>query len=293
MAKLFFVEGPMKGQTLQLDGEIYFVGRSPNNDIQINDDTVSRRHLKIFKLMNSYFVEDLKSKNETFVNGKPLKPGQSVQIDDKDLVSLGRTQLHLVEAPSLNPFDRLSRTASEVEEKPETKSKVKEKRVWSNREVRIVQKAVELLKVPLPLQAYLERMLDILLEALPRFDRAAILLFDEEGEQIKEVFSKAREADYKGKIGYSRTIVEQVLKNRDPVVIQHFYYEGPANDAEEGDTQEIKSVLGVPIICNEKLYGVVYMDGLEGPRAFRKGDLLTVRTLSDLTTFTLEKHQKG
>ena len=208
MAKLSFVEGPMKGQTLPLDGEIFFVGRSPNNDIQIDDDTVSRRHLKIFKMMNSYFVEDLKSKNETFVNGKALKPGQSMQIDDNDLVSLGRTQLHLLETPSLNPLDLLSRSAPEVEEKPETVSEAKERRAWSNREVKIVKKAVELLKVPLPLKAYLGKMLDILLEALPRFDRAAILLFDEKGEQIKEVFSKSREPDYKGKIGYSRTIVE-------------------------------------------------------------------------------------
>jgi pSer/pThr/pTyr-binding forkhead associated (FHA) protein len=293
MAKLYFVEGPMKGQTLPLDGEIFFLGRSSNNDIQINDDTVSRRHLKIFKLMNSYFVEDLKSKNETFINGRALKPGQSMQIDDNDLVALGRTQLRIVEAPPLNPFDQLSRTASESEEKQETESTAKEKRVWSNREMRIVQKAVELLKGPFPIQTFLGKMLEVLLEALPRFDRAAILLFDEKGEQIKEVFTKPREEDYKGKVGYSRTIVEEVLKNRDPVVIQQFSHEGLVSDSEEGDTREIQSALCVPIIGNEKFYGAVYMDGLEGPRAFRKGDLLTVKALADLAAMALEKHRKG
>jgi hypothetical protein len=35
------------------------------------------------------------------------------------------------------------------------------------------------------------------------------------------------------------------------------------------------------------------MDGLEGPRAFRKGDLLTVKALADLSAMALEKHRKG
>jgi len=149
------------------------------------------------------------------------------------------------------------------------------------------------LKGPLPIQTFLGKMLEVLLEALPRFDRAAILLFDEKGEQIKEVFAKPREEDYKGKVGYSRTIVEEVLKNRDPVVIQQFSHEGVASDSEEGDTREIQSALCVPIIGNEKFYGAVYMDGLEGPRAFRKGDLLTVKALADLAAMALEKHRKG
>jgi len=293
MAKVYIVEGPMKGQTLQLDEEVVFVGRSSNNDIQINDDTVSRRHLKIFKLMDSYFVEDLKSKNGTFINGKALNPGQSMQVDDNDLVSMGRTQIRLVETPSLNPFDDLSRTTFENEEGQETGSAENEKRAWSNREVGIVQKTVGFLKAPLPLEGFIRKLLEILLETLPRIDRVAILLLDEKGEQIKEVFAKPRRADHKGKVGYSRTIVQEVLKHKDPVVMHHSAHDGPASDSEDGDTQEIQSAMCVPIISNEKLYGAVYMDGLEGPRAFRQEDLSTVKTLADLAAMALEKHRKG
>jgi hypothetical protein len=292
MPKVYIVEGPMKGQTLQLDGELFFVGRSSNNDIQITDDTVSRRHLKIFRLMSSYFVEDLKSKNGTLINGKALNPGQSMQVDDNDLVSLGRTQIRLVETPSLNPFEDLSRTSFENEKKQETGSIEIEKRAWANREMGIVQKMVVLVKEPLPLEGLVEKMLILLLEILPRTDRVAILLFDDKGEQIEEVFSKPRQAEHKGKIGYSRTIVEEVLRNRKPVVMQHGTHDGPASDSEDGDTQEIQSALCVPILSHETLYGAVYVDGLEGPRAFRNEDLLTVKTLADLAALALENHRK-
>ncbi len=292
MAKLYFVEGPMKAQTLQLEGELFFVGRSSNNDVQIKDDTVSRRHLKIFRLMNSYFVEDLKSKNGTFINGKALSPGQSMQIDETDLISIGRTQIRLVEHSSSAPSDDLSRGLFENEEKRETESTEKEKRAWSTREVGIVQKTVELLKVALPLREFFERMLEVLLETLPRIDRVAILLFDEKGEQIREVFAKPRNEGHKGKVGYSRTIVEEVMKNKDPVVMQHVSHDEPARDSEDGDTMEIQSALCIPIISNEKLHGSVYMDGLDGPRTFRKEDVLTLKTLADLTALELDKHQK-
>jgi pSer/pThr/pTyr-binding forkhead associated (FHA) protein len=293
MAKVYIVEGPMKGQSLQLDGELFFVGRSSSNDIQINDDTVSRRHLKIFRLMSSYFVEDLKSKNGTFINGKAVNPGQSMQVDDNDLISMGRTQIRVVETLSFNPSADLSPTAFENEEKQETGLIDIEKRSWSNREMKIVQEMVDLAKDPPPREGLVEKALGILLEILPRVDRVAILLCDEKGEQIEEVFTKPRQAENKGKIGYSRTIVEEVLKNKTPVVMQHGSHDGPARDSEDGDTQEIQSALCVPILSNESIYGAVYVDGLEGPRAFRKEDALTVKTLADLAAMALEKCRKG
>lgn len=293
MAKVYIVDGPMKGQTLRLEEEVLFIGRSSNNDLQINDDTVSRRHLKIFRLMNSYFVEDLKSKNGTFINGKALSPGQSVQVDDNDLISMGRTQIRLVETPSLNPFEDLSRGVVENGGKRETRSAEKEKRAWANREVGMVLRTVELLKVPLPLEGLVGKVLEILLQTLPRIDRAAILLLDEKGEQVQEVFVKPRREDQKGKVGYSRTIVEETLKTKDPVVRQHYVHEGPETDSEDSDTREIQSAMCVPILSSKKVYGAIYLDGLEGSHAFRKEDLLTVKTLSDLAALALERHRKG
>lgn len=76
MAKMIVIEGPAKGKTFDLTGETLFLGRSPKNDIQIIDRNVSRNHLKIFRIMNALFIEDLKSLNGTFVNGEFLKPGE-------------------------------------------------------------------------------------------------------------------------------------------------------------------------------------------------------------------------
>ena len=57
MAKLHILDGPAKGHAFDLDGEIAYVGRSPANDVLINDTTVSRKHLKIFKIGRVFFIE--------------------------------------------------------------------------------------------------------------------------------------------------------------------------------------------------------------------------------------------
>ncbi|MEJ2725496.1 MAG: FHA domain-containing protein, partial [Deltaproteobacteria bacterium] len=95
MAKLQILDGPAKGQSFDFNGEILYVGRSPSNDVQINDTTVSRKHLKIFKIGRVFFVEDLKSRNGTLVNGGPLKPGDSVQIDEGDVIAMGASVMRL------------------------------------------------------------------------------------------------------------------------------------------------------------------------------------------------------
>ena len=69
MSKIYIVSGPDKGRSFDIKGDTICIGRSPGNNIQIKDKSVSRKHLKIIRRGDKYFVEDLKSKNGTFING--------------------------------------------------------------------------------------------------------------------------------------------------------------------------------------------------------------------------------
>ena len=44
------------------------LGRSNNNDIVLKDPYISKRHFRIVKDENEYFIEDLNSSNGTYVN---------------------------------------------------------------------------------------------------------------------------------------------------------------------------------------------------------------------------------
>ncbi len=81
MTTLFVLNGPAKGRSFPLRQGAIFLGRSLDNDIRIEDKTLSRKHLRILKKGDRLFITDLKSRNGTFYGSGFLNPGISVEIE--------------------------------------------------------------------------------------------------------------------------------------------------------------------------------------------------------------------
>ena len=67
------------------------LGRGEECDVIIPHSSISREHVRIKKLKPGYVIFDLKSKNGTAVNGRPivenlLKDGMAVKIGDIEFV---------------------------------------------------------------------------------------------------------------------------------------------------------------------------------------------------------------
>lgn len=87
---LKFSEGE-QGQPLSADLErrnTVVIGRSLDCDIVINDKKASRRHCRLTRGDTGFVLEDLSSKNGTYVDGERitasviLKPSQTFKIGD-------------------------------------------------------------------------------------------------------------------------------------------------------------------------------------------------------------------
>jgi pSer/pThr/pTyr-binding forkhead associated (FHA) protein len=90
MSRLYILDGPEKGQAFELKSDtIYHVGRSPGNHIQLSDSYVSRRHLKILRRGERYFIEDLNSKNGTSVDGELIDPGVELEVREGIPIVIG------------------------------------------------------------------------------------------------------------------------------------------------------------------------------------------------------------
>ena len=63
MIKLYTMDGTDEGQSFDINVDTVYVGRSAANHVQIKDKFVSRKHLRIVKRGDEYFIKDLKSKN--------------------------------------------------------------------------------------------------------------------------------------------------------------------------------------------------------------------------------------
>ena len=69
------------------------IGRLPDNDFQLDDPFVSRRHCTIYKEENYFTLSDLKSTNKTILNEKILDSPKSFK--DGDNLIIGENLLRL------------------------------------------------------------------------------------------------------------------------------------------------------------------------------------------------------
>ena len=75
--------------------ERYTIGRLPDNDVRIDNPTISGYHSLIINILNDSFLEDLNSTNGTYVNGKLIKKHA---LQHGDVVTVGKHQLRYVDS---------------------------------------------------------------------------------------------------------------------------------------------------------------------------------------------------
>jgi ABC transport system ATP-binding/permease protein len=71
------------------------IGRTPDNDIQIQHAQVSSRHAFLHRISGKLFVEDRGSANGTFVRGQRIQAGQKIPVSPGEKVFIGPMPLLL------------------------------------------------------------------------------------------------------------------------------------------------------------------------------------------------------
>lgn len=101
---LTFVSGAKPGEAFPLgpSGNSWVAGRSSDADLVLADDTVSRKHARIYSARGTLWLRDLGSRNGTSVNGRSiahhrLRPG--------DRITIGASLLRV----DVVPLDKLER----------------------------------------------------------------------------------------------------------------------------------------------------------------------------------------
>ncbi len=71
--KLVVIKGAQRGTEFVIAGDVIRVGKAPENDLVLADETVSRVHFEIVRDAKGYLVRDMKSTNGTFLDSAEVK----------------------------------------------------------------------------------------------------------------------------------------------------------------------------------------------------------------------------
>ena len=273
MTRLYILAGPDKDESFELKGEFSYVGRSPHNNIQMRDIAVSRRHAKITRRGNSFFIKDLGSANGTYVSGEQISPGVEVELKEgvpvvmgMSVICLGSTCLELV-----SPFLESIGLSSEIRE---------DSGVFKQHKTMAMQKIVELvykvsyrLTEEVHVNVMLGNVLDCIFDFLLNIDRGFIILIDSKTGEFSNVISRFREPSEDLPTVFNKKVVNRVIQEGKGIMFPDPDIEDREDIETTLDLSEINSVLCVPIVNGQQITGAIYVDSIKETCGFRKEDL--------------------
>jgi transcriptional regulator with GAF, ATPase, and Fis domain len=152
----------------------------------------------------------------------------------------------------------------------------------------LIWEVTELLRQSISIDEVLEKVLKHIMTSLPRIDTGVILLYDQRKEEIVGNFSTERFENVMEEVPYSKTIVDRVIKSGKAIRMSDTKYEAAEDISDSINDLNIKSIMCVPLISNEEILGVIYVDS-RGVYGFRKDDLLLLNSLSGPIAVAVEK----
>ena len=141
-------EGQLAGKRWSLNKREFVIGRGEDCDIVLPDRQVSRHHFRVVRDDDGYNVEDLGSKNGTYINGAPVRGSMQLQDGDEIQVALSVRLLFVGAEATLPLTQEMLRVAQ-----PGLRLNRSQRQVWVNGAT---------LDPPLSLSQY--RLLEILWE---------------------------------------------------------------------------------------------------------------------------------
>ncbi|MEQ9453550.1 MAG: FHA domain-containing protein [Phycisphaeraceae bacterium] len=95
MASLVLIDGPDQKKYLPLREGTVVVGRDESLPLQVLDQRVSRKHLRVRydAASDAWLAQDLGSRHGTTVADKPLQGDQEHPLADRDRIALGDSTL--------------------------------------------------------------------------------------------------------------------------------------------------------------------------------------------------------
>ncbi len=288
MSDLVILNGSEIGRTLPIKEGVSYLGRSIDNDIRIEDKTISRKHLKIERVGQRLFITDLSSRNGTFYDGKYVVPGREVEVKEGVPLAIGMTVICLGEGckEQIVPF---LDTVSLLRKKGNRQGVVDDRRSETDQKREdLLAKVSRTFRDSGPLKVILERVLGQLFDHLKRLDRGAFVLVDPETLRTIETLCAVNKSSENISPSFSEEVVQRVLETGKPLIFSKGYTEERNALVDTLKVQKIESVMCVPLINGSRIMGTMYVDSLKKPDGFRKDDLLTLLDIGQRVALVVE-----
>ena len=260
LSVLIALEGPRRGETIELAATELTIGREVGNELHLDDRAASRRHCTVRFVQGHVHVADLDSRNGTYVNGLPVRERQ-LQHNDQIRVGDSVFLFQQISRGSSSPVELDDSATSNASTQCKSggsmyldEAQLNASLPGANRTVRGLQVLLRISQAvqgAQSLESLQQHLLDALLETVPA-EAGAILLGCGAGA-MDSAFAVHRRRGDRLPVHIPSDVANQVLSGRGAIL--------STRDV-SGSTPF--SMLAVPLTCRDQVEGLLYLEGHEG-----------------------------
>ncbi|MFO0936078.1 MAG: SpoIIE family protein phosphatase [Gemmataceae bacterium] len=285
-----------------LEGDQFVLGRDPELcNLHIPNQTVSKKHAQITRSNGVYIIEDLKSRNHTFINNREAAAPTVLKNDDRIKICdfIFRFVDERATASLKLPDDFAGRDSDENPREFQTTFDYEHAFNRGQAEQFLDAQPAERLRALLDISASLAKTLELepllpqisetLFNVFRQADRCFILIYDENGKLIPKV-AKPRRPMGMDDLRYSRTIIRKCLESMSAYLTADASEDAALGAAQSIAEFRIRSVMCVPLANSEgKPLGAIQLDTQERTRKFKEDDLKLLTIVGNFASVAVEK----
>src|SRR5258708_4677576 len=249
------------------------VGRAPQCDVVINDDSISRQHARLVVRPDEVQLSDLQSRNGTYLAGEPildvtLRGGEQVSFGDVEALLEQRAD-ETVRAPESGTVTgehtmirRLGEPAPPA---------VAARLVDAPRLISLLGEGARPLVAPLPIEEILNPGVALLLGHVPAA-RAVLVMADSSTRALTSQIVRRQDGQPAQPVEISRTVREMTIKQRVAVLTSDVHQDPRFDGSQSVLLSDVRSLICGPLYAGEELIGLLYVDN-PVTRQFSEADL--------------------
>jgi len=307
MPELRTIEGPHAGGVFALDRDLAVLGRHPECDIVLDSGAVSRQHARIQRVDKRFYIEDMQSRNGTYVNGRQIRERHLlndqdritlcdvVMVFDDDIVNKkaakNRDAIGGLEHAALMVDDEAGDDSSTVMTRLSVSSGSSSLRLEVNPHAKL-KALIEIsqkLGRAVAMNDVLPKVLDSLLAIFPQADRGVLVLRDAASGKLIPRALKHRRPELLDMVRISRTIVQGVMAGKEAILSADASSDARFKASESIVDFHIRSVMCAPLITSQgEVTGVIQIDTADQRNRFNRDDLEVLASVACQAAIAVE-----
>lgn len=289
MAFLELLKNDAPATRFAIDGERAVIGRSNDCEVPLDVAAVSRRHAAVLRAEGRFFVEDLESRNGTYLNDQRIVDRTPLRDGDELLICGQTLRFHGDPGPGGIMLDESTDLAGLMEDDANKVGRASVMatfdvggggsaswRLSAKPEVKLsaLLEITNSLGKALSVDEILPKLLDSLFKIFVQADRGFVVMRPKPDGPLVPVAVKSRREGDEQKMRISRTIVEEAVTSRKAILSADAATDERFGMAQSIADFSIRSMICAPMIDSDGVpIGVIQIDTLNQRSRFTDDDL--------------------